>query len=155
MDPKTCTDCVEINGKIYEMGEKPDPSPPLHPFCRCKIETMQAIHAGDATKDGKNGADYWLKNFGALPKYYINKHDLEKYGWKLGDRPSKFAKGRMLTMGVYDNEDGHLPQKPGRIWFEADINYYDGRRNTHRILWSDDGLIFVTYDHYRTFLEII
>ena len=53
------------------------------------------------------------------------------------------------------NSDGHLPQKPGRIWYEADINYTPGRRNLHRILWSNDGLIFVTYDHYETFYEII
>ncbi len=37
----------------------------------------------------------------------------------------------------------------------ADINYYEGKRNKHRILWSNDGLMFVTYDHYETFYEII
>ena len=25
----------------------------------------------------------------------------------------------------------------------------------HRLLWSNDGLLFVTYDHYETFLEIV
>ena len=53
------------------------------------------------------------------------------------------------------NRNTHLPQKPGRVWYEADINYYSGRRNGHRLLWSNDGLLFVTYDHYETFLEII
>ena len=43
----------------------------------------------------------------------------------------------------------------GRIWYEADINYKKGRRNSQRILWSNDGLIFVTYDHYRTFFEVV
>ena len=38
--------------------------------------------------------------------------------------------------------------------YEADVNYYEGRRNRHRVLWSNDGLIFVTYDHYSTFYEI-
>ncbi|WP_074017358.1 ribonuclease domain-containing protein [Anaeromassilibacillus senegalensis] len=61
----------------------------------------------------------------------------------------------MFTKGIYKNEDEHLPQVLGRIWFEADINYYSGRRNKHRLLWSNDGLLFVTYDHYQTFLEII
>ena len=41
-----------------------------------------------------------------------------------------------------------------RYWYEADINYYEGRRNGHRVLFSNDGLIFVTYDHYLTFYEI-
>lgn len=61
----------------------------------------------------------------------------------------------MITRGVYQNENKHLPDKPDRIWYEADINYYEGKRNKHRLLWSNDGLIFVTYDHYETFYEII
>lgn len=46
------------------------------------------------------------------------------------------------------------PSAPGRVWYEADINYYEGQRNRHRIVWSNDGLIFITYDHYHTFYEI-
>lgn len=61
----------------------------------------------------------------------------------------------MIARGIYFNDDGHLPQVDGRIWYEADINYYEGKRNGHRVLWSNDGLIFVTYDHYETFYEII
>ena len=61
----------------------------------------------------------------------------------------------MYFKGVYSNSNGHLPDALGRIWYEADINYYEGRRNKHRVLWSNDGLIFVTYDHYETFYEIV
>ncbi len=43
----------------------------------------------------------------------------------------------------------------GRTWYEADINYSNGKRNKQRILYSNDGLIFVTYDHYETFIEIV
>ena len=60
----------------------------------------------------------------------------------------------MLGGDVFANSAAKLPSAPGRIWYEADINYYDGRRNRHRVLWSNDGLIFVTYDHYSTFYEI-
>jgi hypothetical protein len=48
-----------------------------------------------------------------------------------------------------------LPEKNGRIWYEADINYSRGFHNSMRIVFSDDGLVFVTYDHYQTFYEII
>jgi len=61
----------------------------------------------------------------------------------------------MLGGDEYDNGNNHLPNAPGRIWYEADINYTSGKRNKERILYSNDGLIFVTYDHYRTFIEII
>ncbi|MBR4868168.1 MAG: phage head morphogenesis protein, partial [Clostridia bacterium] len=70
------------------------------------------------------------------------------------EKPSQFAPGKMLTMGIYLNKNDKLPQAPNRIWYEADINYTPGRRNRHRIVWSNDGLIFVTYDHYETFYEI-
>ena len=36
----------------------------------------------------------------------------------------------------------------------ADLNYKFGFRNLQRVLWSNDGLIFVSYDHYKTFYEI-
>ena len=52
------------------------------------------------------------------------------------------------------NYDLKLPVSQGRIWYEADINYTGGKRNRERILYSNDGLIFVTYDHYQTFYEI-
>ncbi len=35
------------------------------------------------------------------------------------------------------------------------ITYETGRRGAERILFSNDGLIFVTYDHYDTFIEIM
>ena len=80
--------------------------------------------------------------------------DLRALGWKSGKPPKRYAPWKMYTRCVYDNDDGHLPSAPGRIWYEADINYYEGRRNGHRILYSNDGLIFATYDHYLTFYEI-
>ncbi len=60
---------------------------------------------------------------------------------------------KMITKD-YENRNKHLPSKNGRSWCEADINYKVGYRNSERILFSNDGLIFVTYDHYKTFIEI-
>lgn len=116
---------------------------------------MDAISPGGATKDGENGADYWLVNYGVLPDYYITDSELRSLGWKNGKPPKRYAPGKMYTKGIYRNRNGHLPSIPGRIWYEADINYYEGHRNGHRILYSNDGLFFVTYDHYHTFYEII
>lgn len=116
---------------------------------------LKAILAGDANTNGINGADWYLKNNGELPDYYINDEELLELGWRPGKRISSFAPGKMYTRGVYDNSDNHLPNADGRIWYEADINYTPGKRNKHRILWSNDRLIFVTYDHYITFYEFV
>ena len=154
LDPKLCLDCLNHHGKVYAMDEIPDIEPPLHENCRCAILPMDAITPGGATKDGENGADYWLVHDDELPDYYISKSELEKLGWKRGRSPKKWAPGKMVFGGIYQNKNNHLPSIPGRIWYEADINYYDGLRNGHRILFSNDGLIFVTYDHYLSFYEI-
>lgn len=144
-----------MHGKIYAVEEMPSPRPPLHPFCRCNIQPLEAVVAGYATRDGTAGADYWIKEYGRLPANYINKADLFASGWKRGEAPADYVPGVMPTMGIYENRDGHLPDSPGRIWHEADINYYTGTRKDQRILWSNDGLVFVSYDHYVTFIEVI
>lgn len=155
LDLRTCKDCRSLHGKIYDINDTRIVEPPLHENCRCKIETMEAINAGDATKDGEAGADFWLKYFDKLPVYYVSKEEAKAGGWRPGKAPANFLPNKMITGGIYNNSNGHLPQAEGRIWYEADINYYEGKRNKHRILWSNDGLIFVTYDHYETFYEII
>lgn len=154
LDPKLCANCLSHHGEIYPLDEILGLEPPLHDNCRCAILPMEAIMSGHATKDGKNGADYWIIHYGQLPDYYISDGDLKALGWKNGKAPKRYAPGKMYWGGIYLNDDGHLPSAPGRIWYEADLNYYEGRRNRHRILWSNDGLIFVTYDHYLTFYEV-
>lgn len=144
-----------MHGKIYHIDEVVFDSPPLHGNCRCNILEMESIRSGNATRNASDGVDYWLKHYGKLPDYYISEEDAKKLGWKRGKPPVRYAPDKMITMGVYNNREGHLPQVIGRIWYEADINYYSGRRNMHRVLWSNDGLLFVTYDHYHTFYEII
>ena len=154
-DWKRCLACAKNHGKIWLMSQQPDPEPPLHPNCRCAIESMKTITAGTATVNGTDGADWTLKYNGQLPDYYVSSYDASLVGWKHGKWPSNFISEKTITSGIYKNFDGHLPQAPDRIWYEADINYKGGRRNKQRIVWSNDGLIFVTYDHYETFYEII
>ena len=155
LDFKTCFNCADNHGRIFDINDSTVMLPPLHLYCRCTLEEMEAIAAGSATNNGTDGADYWLKYYGSLPNYYVSRPQLEALGWKYGDRPSKFAPGRMYGGDIYNNDDRKLPYRIGRIWHEADINYTPGRRNQHRIVWSNDGLLFVTYDHYRTFYEIV
>ena len=156
LDIKTCLPCASNHGKIYTANEIISPTPPLHSRCRCVIEWLKALFAGTATQKSKNGADWWLKHFGILPSYYITPSAAKSYGYipVLGNL-SLVAPGKLLTKGPYKNRNGHLPQAPGRTWNEADINYTSGYRGSDRILYSNDGLVFVTYDHYKTFQEII
>lgn len=60
----------------------------------------------------------------------------------------------MIGGDDFYNAKRKLPESIGRTWKEADLDYTQGKRNAKRILWSNDGLIFVSYDHYKTFYEI-
>ncbi len=155
IDLKTCLECLRRHGKIYAIDEQPDQEPPIHWCCRCVVDALPSVIAGFGSKNGNDGADWWLKHHGILPDYYITASQIQALGWRHGMSPAKYAPDKMVTMGIYLNKDGHLPDAPGRTWHEADLNYYSGKRNAHRILWSNDGLIFVTYDHYATFMEIV
>ncbi len=130
----TCSACLNQNGKIYSMNDINIIEPPLHPNCRCEIVPMKAVIAGNGTKDDKNGADWWMKYMGKLPDYYISREDLKDLGWREGKSPKKFAPEKMATMGIYRNDDKHLPDSPNRIWYEADINYYAGRLVMEKVI---------------------
>lgn len=64
------------------------------------------------------------------------------------------CQGVIIGGDEYYNWDGRLPQSPGRKWYEVDIDYNGGFLNLRRIVFSNDGLMFVTYDHYLTFSEV-
>ena len=148
----TCTLCRDKHGEIYEIDEFVHEEPPLHEHCMCSIEPMRAVFAGDATEDG---ADVFLMENGFLPDNYISKEEAEALGWE--SREGNLAdvlSGMMIGGDVYQNRNGHLPDSPGRVWYEADINYDGGYRNTERLVYSNDDLVFVTYDHYETFIQV-
>ncbi len=112
LDLKTCLKCRKRHGKIWLMNEQPDKEPPLHPNCRCSILIMKAVKSGTATINGVDGADWALKHESKLPDYYIEYKEAEKLGFKnfLGNLRI-VAPDRMITRGVYNNRNGHLPSK--------------------------------------------
>lgn len=100
--------------------------------------------------DFQGVADYIHKN-GTLPENFITKAQADKLGWKPGDDLSKVAPGKSIGGDVFKNAEKALPDAPNRIWHECDINYNGGHRGDDRILYSNDGLIYSTSDHYKTF----
>jgi hypothetical protein len=153
--PGTRYYCASMNGRILSVDDERILDIPVHPNCKCYIDTVQAIAAGTATDAGANGVDLYVALHGTLPDNYITQADAKKLGWKklLGNL-AEVLPGKIIGGDVYKNYDHRLPEATGRIWYEADLDYVRGFRNSHRLLYSNDGLIFVTYDHYLTFSEI-
>jgi hypothetical protein len=99
-------------------------------------------------------ADYIKKN-GKLPDNFITKDQAKALGWdpKKGNL-ADVAPGKSIGGDIFKNKGTPLPDAPGRVWYEADINYSGGFRGTDRIIYSNDGLIYKTSDHYKTFTQI-
>lgn len=151
----TCQFCRKQHGKIYLIYDIIEIEPPVHDRCGCKIMPMKATYFGNATQDGQNGTDVYLSIYGRLPFNYISKKEAINVGWiNILGNLNTVAPGKVIGGDVYRNKSGHLPSAPGRVWYEADINYDSGYRNQHRLIYSNDGLIFATYDHYMTFVQI-
>ncbi len=152
-EANTCRDCREKHGKIYDTNVKSHQ--PEHIFCRCAIVPMRTKEVGTSTDEGFNGADAWLIYRNKLPDCYITKAEAFILGWsrKKGNL-SDVLPGYLLGGDVFDNNKHKLPESGKRVWYEADINYIAGFRNSDRILYSNDGLLFASYDHYETFYEI-
>ncbi len=116
---------------------------------------MRTKKVGTATKDGLSGVDAFIMYTGKLPNNYVTKDEAKNFGWKSKKgNLDKVLPQKSIGGDIFYNGEGKLPQKYDRIWYEADIDYISGYRNDSRILYSNDGLIFVTYDHYKTFYEI-
>lgn len=96
-----------------------------------------------------------LQQYGKLPDEYVTKRIAEtKYGWK----PGTALKKGQIGGDIYRNEQQLLPTSDGRVWFEADVGINNqisrNKQPGTRLLYSNDGLLFITTDHYKSFKEI-
>ena len=97
----------------------------------------------------------YLTLYEKLPGNFISKYDAENLCWdnRKGNL-DKVAPGCSIGGNRFGNYEGLLPEAKGRKYTECDINYDGGYRNGERIVFSNDGLIFYTSDHYQTFTPV-
>ena len=153
LNATTCQDCRGEHGKILIFDKQ---YLPLHLSCRCSSVPMRTKEVGTATERGFDGADAWLLYRNRLPDYYVTKEEAIDAGWKSKKgNLSEVLPGKMIGGDIFYNNQGKLPKNLNRVWYEADFDYVSGYRNTCRILYSNDGLIFVSYDHAQTFYELV
>jgi hypothetical protein len=116
----------------------------------------QAAVAGLAFDDpaGVEAVVATVRTNGRLPDHYITKREAEALGWRPGSDLCAVAPDRVIGGDRFHNREGLLPDAPGRRWFEADLDFACGRRGAKRLVFSSDGLIFVTLDHYESFVEV-
>lgn len=97
----------------------------------------------------------YIHTYGKLPVNYITKKEAQDMGWDSSKgNLSDILPGMSIGGSAFGNYEGALPRANGRRYFECDIDYDGGYRGAKRLVYSNDGLVFYTEDHYNTFEQI-
>ena len=105
----------------------------------------------DGTYTTKDDVALYVHTYGHLPENFITKKQAQALGWE-GGSLEPYAPGKCIGGSHFGNYEGVLPEKDGRTYTECDIDTLGAsKRGTKRIVFSNDGLIYYTEDHYETF----
>ena len=119
------------------------------------VTDTEVVYDGEYTS--KDEVALYIYAFGDVPGNYITKTKARKQGW-VQDQGNLWdvLPGRSIGGGGFENIEGDVPvpYDPDRTWKECDINYEGGYRGPERIVYSDDGYILYTGDHYETFEQL-
>ena len=114
-------------------------------------ETEEIKLTEDGIYSSKEEVAEYIFLYGHLPSNFITKKDAEKLGWE-GGSLEPFAPGMCIGGNRFGNYEGLLPEKEGRFYTECDIDTLGAeKRGAKRIVFSNDGLIYYTEDHYKSF----
>lgn len=134
--------------------ETPAPTPDATPAPTAaptpEPETVRIREDGEYTS--KEDVAEYLYLYMHLPGNFITKKEAQALGWdnKKGNLKT-VAPGKSIGGDYFGNYEGLLPSAKGRRYTECDIDSNGGYRNSKRIIFSNDGLIYYTEDHYTTF----
>lgn len=99
----------------------------------------------------KENVALYIHTFNHLPDNYITKNEARQQGWN-GGSVEVYIKDKAIGGDVFSNYEQLLPVKEGRIYYECDIDTHgQDSRGAKRIIYSNDGLIYYTDDHYESF----
>ncbi len=114
-------------------------------------DTTEDLLPEDGSYTSKEDVALYLYQYGHLPSNFITKKEAEKLGWE-GGSLEPYAPGMCIGGSHFGNYEGLLPEKEGRSYTECDIDTLGAdQRGAKRIVFSNDGLIYYTEDHYESF----
>ena len=113
--------------------------------------TEQVAVEEDGHYNSKEEVALYIHLFGKLPENYITKSECQSLGYSNSQAQYAVPDGA-IGGDTFQNREGLLPKAEGRTWTECDIDTWDrNARGTKRIVFSNDGLIYYTDDHYESF----
>ena len=110
-----------------------------------------AVLPEDGVYTTKEDVALYIYTYGRLPDNFITKKEAQNLGWPGGDL-EPYAPGKCIGGSRFGNYEGLLPEAEGRSYTECDIDTLGAKsRGAKRIVFSNDGLIYYTEDHYESF----
>ena len=136
-----------------EAGKTPLPTAAAQAESTAEPSAEAAIDE-DGSYTSKDDVALYIYTYGKLPENFITKKDAQALGWQGGSLEG-YAPGMSIGGDRFGNYEGILPEASGRRYTECDIDT-PGRksRGAKRIVFSNDGLIFYTDDHYESFEQL-
>lgn len=132
-----------------EETEEAAPDPEEEP--QAAVQETETDLDEDGSYTSKEDVALYIHLYGHLPDNFITKRTARAAGWSGGSLDPYFP-GCSIGGDWFGNYEGLLPDKDGRTWFECDIDTMGAKkRGAKRIIFSNDGLIYYTGDHYETY----
>ena len=126
-------------------------SPETLPTETLPTEETQTLLDPDGSYTSKEDVALYIHTYGQLPDNFITKNRARSLGWEGGGLDG-YADGMSIGGDYFGNYEGLLPEADGRTWKECDIDTrHANSRGPKRIVFSNDGLIYYTGDHYESF----
>ena len=140
---------------LFGCGKRRQTAPPeITPPSRTEQQTEQPQQPAvteDGVYDSRDEVALYIHLYGHLPDNYITKKEAQALGWP-GGSLEPYAPGKCIGGSRFGNYEGALPDAPGRKYTECDIDTLGASgRGAKRIVFSNDGLVYYTEDHYQTF----
>ena len=133
-----------------ELPEK-EPEPEPEPIPEPEPEPEEPAIDENGSYDDRDNVALYIYTYGKLPPNYISKAEAQDLGWE-GGSVERYAPGKCIGGSKFGNYEGLLPKKSGQQYYECDIDTLGGSsRGAKRIVYSNDGLIYYTDDHYESF----
>lgn len=123
------------------------------------MEQADRLRGDLAAAEAANPLVGSLKETGELPDNYVTKDEARAAGWEPGKAVGNSIPDGQLGGHTFENEDGEIvPSAPGRTWYEADVGLDPSISRSNqpgtRLLYSNDGLAYVTSDHYQSVYQL-
>lgn len=139
----------------------PEPDETEAPLEEAEPEPEEAPKESNltVTEDGwyntKDEVALYIHLYNRLPENYVTKNQAEKKGWQGGSVEKYTGEGTAIGGNRFGNYEGLLPKAKGRSYTECDINTVGKKsRGAERIIFSNDGLVYYTNDHYKSFEQL-